>query len=694
MKTPLRRTAGTAAVLASLVTGALGTGTASAASTAFPDGSIATYNAITRIDASGMGLQGDNGRDAGRVSAFEAASPGLTRTTVNGVLASGTAAIAARPLCHDTNIAGARGFCPSVQDDTTSAWVPQGITGSGESPQAAQLVNGRKVLITSAHAPDDQGERLTFADVTDPAHVTYKHALLVGVSDDSKNFAQLTGHANSVVWSGSRLYVAAIGSGFDVFDLNDIWQMDTTSDTAVGRDTAGRTHGAGFTYVLPRTGSYAYTGAGSGCGSYAGVPDRPCITAASLDTSGDTPALVTAEGDGNSTEGNFGRATAPVVRWPIDLTTGRLRADASGHVTASEAYASPMGGVQGVAMNKGRFVLAGACPEWVAAEHQTKPVVEFDSCLYEARADEPVHLVTRTAVNLQNFSYWPGTDQLWMVNEYGGGRIVANAPWPDASPVPAGIIRTTSADFTGDARADLVGVEAATGKLWLYPGNGNGTFGDRIQIGTGWGAMDKLAAADYTGDGKADLLTVDTATGTLYAYAGTGTANGMNTLGARTRIGTGWNDMRELTALDADADGHTDLAAIDRAGTLWVYPGTGTPNGTGTLGNRTRIGSSWNTMTELTSTTGHDLLALDSTGALWSYPATGGINGTSTLGARTRIGTGWDSMRQLTGADFDGDGTGDVDAVQAPAGATGPLYFYPGTGPVGLGERTQIGVGW
>ncbi|MFE9374250.1 hypothetical protein ACFYM2_31380 [Streptomyces sp. NPDC006711] len=68
-----------------------------------------------------------------------------------------------------------------------------------------------------------------------------------------------------------------------------------------------------------------------------------------------------------------------------------------------------------------------------------------------------------------------------MVNEYGGERIVANVPWPGASPMPAGIVKTTAADFTGDGRADLVGVEAATGKLWPYPGKGNGTFGDRVR---------------------------------------------------------------------------------------------------------------------------------------------------------------------------------------------------------------------
>ncbi|MGA5134785.1 FG-GAP-like repeat-containing protein [Streptomyces olivoreticuli] len=273
-------------------------------------------------------------------------------------------------------------------------------------------------------------------------------------------------------------------------------------------------------------------------------------------------------------------------------------------------------------------------------------------------------------------------------------------PYPITPPAPVGMVHLTAADFTGDGRKDLVGVESATGKLWLYPGKGDGTFGDRVQIGSGWNAMSKLAAADYTDDGKADLLAVDSATGGLYVYAGTGTANGMNTLGARTRIGTGWSSMRELTAIDVNSDGRADLLAIDTDGALWAYPGSGSLAGDNTLGNRVRIGTGWDTMTELTSPGDlnadgkADLVAVDRSGALWAYPGTGSLKASDTLGARTRIGTGWDTMRQLVGADFDNDGKGDLEAVQAPAGSTGTLYFYPGTGNTALGSRTQTGTGW
>lgn len=52
------------------------------------------------------------------------------------------------------------------------------------------------------------------------------------------------------------------------------------------------------------------------------------------------------------------------------------------------------------------------------------------------------------------------------------------------------------------------------------------------------------------------------------------------------------------------------------------------------------------------------------------------------------------AMCRLVGADFDHDGKGDLDAVQAPVGSTGTGYFYPGTGNTALGSRIQVGTGW
>ncbi|MFD5144368.1 FG-GAP repeat domain-containing protein [Streptomyces sp. NPDC058401] len=694
---PRTRTSALGAVVAAaLALACLGTTPANAATV--PDGAIATPNKVVPLSTTGMGLQSDNGREADRISAFEAAHPALKRAKAADVLADTAGLSTGRGLCHPTNVAGAQGFCWNTTDDATGEWTPQGLAGSGESAQSQAVVGGRKVIVSSWYGASGS-ERITLADVTDPAHVTYRHVQLAALNSAGDNYTPvLGGHANAVVWAGSKLYVASIGSGFDVFDLNDIWKMDVTTGTAFGLGADGKARGAGHAYVLPRQGSYAYTGQGTGCGSYAGVPQRPCLTAASLDLSGSQPALVAAEGDPAAVEGEFGKASAPVVRWPIDPATGVLKADGAGRVQAAEAFASPMGGTQGVAMNNGRLVLAGACPEFVPAEHQPdqNDIRQYAGCLYETRPGEPVRLVTRTPVNPENFSYWPGSDQLWLIGEAPGERTVLNIPWPKA---PAGMGRLTAADFTGDGKQDLTGVESTTGTLWLYPGNGAGGLGDRIRIGAGWGAMSELTAADYTGDGKPDLLTVD-ASGGLYLYPGSGSAAGMRTLGTRTQIGSGWGSMRELTALDANRNGTADLVALDTAGALWVYPGTGSLNGTGTLGPRTQIGAGWGTMAELTvpgdldADGKPDLVTVDAAGVLWKYPSTGALNGMSTLGSRTQLGTHWNSMRQLVGADFNGDGKGDLDAVQAPADVAGALYFYPGNGAGGFADRTQIGTGW
>ncbi|WP_328891906.1 FG-GAP repeat domain-containing protein [Streptomyces sp. NBC_00316] len=78
-------------------------------------------------------------------------------------------------------------------------------------------------------------------------------------------------------------------------------------------------------------------------------------------------------------------------------------------------------------------------------------------------------------------------------------------------------------DLTGDGRSDLLGVDKATGKLWLYPGTGNGSLGARNLVGTGgWNYMDHiLGVGDTSGDGRPDLEAADGFS--LYEYQGLAT---------------------------------------------------------------------------------------------------------------------------------------------------------------------------
>ncbi|HZF90772.1 FG-GAP-like repeat-containing protein [Streptomyces sp.] len=179
--------------------------------------------------------------------------------------------------------------------------------------------------------------------------------------------------------------------------------------------------------------------------------------------------------------------------------------------------------------------------------------------------------------------------RLWFTPGNGTGRLIGSG-FNGMSTL------TRHGDFSRDGREDLIAREAATGKLWLYPGTGTGSLGSRLLLGSGgWNSMSKITAfGDLTGDGRSDLLAVEKATGKLWLYPGTTTGR----LGSRKLLGSGgWNSMNALVGIgDVNGNGRADLYAREAAtGKLWLYPGTTT----GKLGARKLVGSGgWNAMAD------------------------------------------------------------------------------------------------
>ncbi|MFF9344306.1 MULTISPECIES: FG-GAP repeat domain-containing protein [unclassified Streptomyces] len=128
-------------------------------------------------------------------------------------------------------------------------------------------------------------------------------------------------------------------------------------------------------------------------------------------------------------------------------------------------------------------------------------------------------------------------------------------------------------DVSGDGKADLIARDK-TGVLWLYQGNGTGGFAVRVKVGGGWQTYNQITGSgDLDGDRKADLIARDK-TGVLWAYKGTGKASGP--LGARVKVGGGWQAYPMVTAPgDLNDDGRADLVARDGAGKVYLYRGTG-----------------------------------------------------------------------------------------------------------------------
>ncbi|MFJ3586372.1 FG-GAP repeat domain-containing protein [Streptomyces sp. NPDC090127] len=130
-------------------------------------------------------------------------------------------------------------------------------------------------------------------------------------------------------------------------------------------------------------------------------------------------------------------------------------------------------------------------------------------------------------------------------------------------------------DVNGDGRADVMGRQH-NGDLYLYlaTGNASAPLGARAKVGNGWNIYDQLVGVgDNDGDGKGDVLgrSYD---GKLWFYGSTGSTT--SPFEGRVEVGQGWTVYNQLIAVDdLDGDGAAELFARDRAGALWAYQGLG-----------------------------------------------------------------------------------------------------------------------
>lgn len=666
----------------------------------------------------------------GRRSHFAAYNSALEKSVavknIADVLGGSSPGVEGRPLCHATNAAGAEGFCWSTADDMDRTWVPQGLTGSGEAADNQEIVPGRRVVATSwstttYHPVGYNGMmRVTFADVTDLGDVTYWHALLVTATSGS-SFTALKGHADSLTWYKNYLYLST-AAGLAVFDLRKIWLM-TGTGTGVGM-SGTTSSAAGYRYALPQVDRFEHRlPEPRACGSQnidksSGQHYPPCFAGISLDTSGAVPALVTTEvGEIPTAQQQSFNTVRTVTRWNLNPETGLLawspqwedpsRID-EGVSRPAKLYTSTVSGAQGIAMNRGRFVISAACPGFIGNDAES----EIVSCLYHAWPGEPVRLWTRVGVYAQNLSYWPGTDDLWTVNEKinttSGERTVFNIPWPKA-PLPLRPLVGLQGDLNGDAAPDLLAVrpDAAVGS---GPGNGNlvlyggvredpahgtqGGFGPRTSVGTDWNSIRLVSgvgdlARDPAGTPSyPDVLAVDNA-GDLYLYKGV--RGGFD---ARRKLSTGWGIVQKMTGVGdiiddpttAEDDGLPDLFAVMNDGEARLYPGRA-----GGLGPSKVVGTSWDTMRlvsgvgDLTGDEVPDVLAVDNAGDLFLYK---GVKGG--LDARVKLSTGWGTVQTMTGVGhLMGDGLPDLVAMWSD----GTAHLYPGKSG-GLGPKRTVDLGW
>jgi hypothetical protein len=154
---------------------------------------------------------------------------------------------------------------------------------------------------------------------------------------------------------------------------------------------------------------------------------------------------------------------------------------------------------------------------------------------------------------------------------------------------PVSVIAENLHDLNGKGDLDLIVANFTDSTLYLYQGNGDGTFQNPnvIQLPKGY-APAAIAAADFNGDGHLDLAVADEGNATVSIFLG----NGDGTFGPRTDYPTG-NSPVWVSAADVNGDSVLDLEVANRTdNTVSVLLGNGitttsTTTGITTVGNGT-----------------------------------------------------------------------------------------------------------
>ncbi len=326
------------------------------------------------------------------------AHPSVQQVTLDDVVANLN-----RVATKVTNVAGTEcfhiGFTWNSGDNAVEYWYPQGITGTADAFDGGDY-NGHKLGIVSwYHKPEvegtafNKGVRLAIYDVTSMSDIDYRLVLLVEpfMNGGTPDFKAVPIHAGGLAWFGGLLYVADTTTGFRVFDMNRILEVQTGNNDWIGKisDASGY-HAHNYRYVIPQVGRYKLC-SGSCCTRFSFV---------SLDRSTIPPTLLTGEYSADSISGRL-------VRWQLDEATGRL-ATKDGRVQASYAVFPGIDNVQGALSWNGQYYMScsgNVLGLYTAKEGQTL-----------AKRGWPY--------GPEDLHYSKSSDNLWSLTEHPGSRYV------------------------------------------------------------------------------------------------------------------------------------------------------------------------------------------------------------------------------------------------------------------------------
>lgn len=168
-------------------------------------------------------------------------------------------------------------------------------------------------------------------------------------------------------------------------------------------------------------------------------------------------------------------------------------------------------------------------------------------------------------------------------------------------PIPSGLDPVIAVfDVNGDGKPDLIAASdcsqnGCNGTVWVFLGQGNGTFQAGVGYDSGGATPVSIVVADVNADGKADLLVLN-CNETPEGECSTGTAglvsvllgNGDGTFQTAVSYESGGFDASSLAIADVNQDGKQDLLITNQCAAPCLFDGEGSVavllgNGDGTF---------------------------------------------------------------------------------------------------------------
>ncbi|MFE5509080.1 FG-GAP-like repeat-containing protein [Streptomyces sp. NPDC056529] len=248
--------------------------------------------------------------------------------------------------------------------------------------------------------------------------------------------------------------------------------------------------------------------------------------------------------------------------------------------------------------------------------------------------------------------------------------------------------QTAAADFDGDGLTDLLARDATSSTLRIWFGRGDGSFDRSLHVTNDWNHT-QTVAADFTGDGKADILarTPNISEGStapeLWMWPGRGNGH----FGERARVTLGWK-FEQVAVADFGIDGKTDIIAAEE-GTHQLKIWAGTESGTGYFKTPLNVTKGWTfTQTvagDFNGDGGADIMATDSDDVLMMWVR----NPDGSFQQKKPVARGW-TLTETAVGDFTEDGKADIVARDAD----GTLKIWAGRGDTTFAAPRIAPVRW